>query len=113
MGRIEIQRAGIRLSASAAEMDGMAAEFEMQNAIVIEQLLEPGLLRQVQEAVDTATFEPRHHHGVGTELCMTGESLAVQMLLLAANNPQLFRFVERVTGCSTLGYYDGRIYRFP
>ena len=113
MGKIQIHRAGLTVSASNAEMADLSKQFQQQHAIVLEQFVEPGLLAQVQEAVDRAEFVPRRHGDLGLELCMTEESLAIHMLQLLTNTPRVFALMERITGCPTIGYYEGRIYRLP
>lgn len=113
MGKLQIHRAGLTVSASPAEVEDLSQQFQQRHAIVLEQLLEPGLLAQVQEALGRAQFLPRHHGRVGSELCATEDSLAVHMLLLLTNNPRLLALIQTITGCPPVGGYEGRIYRLP
>ena len=113
MAKIQIHRAGLKVSASDSEIEAISRRFQRRQALVLESFLEPGLLAQVQDAAASAQFAPRRYDHVGSELCMTGESLAVQMLLLLTNSPQLFGLVQRITRCPQVGYFDGRIYRIP
>lgn len=113
MGKIQIHRAGLTVSASNAELERLSRRFQRQHAIVLEQFLEPGLLAQVQEALANAQFVQRRHESIRLELCITAESLAFHMMLMLANRPQLFALIQRITGCPPLGYCLGRVYRFP
>ncbi|MGH9668629.1 MAG: 2OG-Fe(II) oxygenase [Terriglobales bacterium] len=113
MGKIQIHRAGLTVSASPAELESLSQQFQERHVIVLEEFLEPGLLAQVQEAMGRAQFLPRTHKDIRLELCMAKDSVAVHMLLLVANNPQLFALIQQITRCPPLGYYVGRIYRLP
>ena len=113
MGKIQIHRAGLTVSASPVELESLSQQFQERHVILLEEFLEPGLLAQVQEAMGGAQFLPLHHEDIKLELCMTADSLAVHMLLLLANNPQLFALIQQITRCPPLGCYVGRIYRFP
>lgn len=113
MSKIQIQRSRLAISASPAEIEAMAEAFGQRHAMVFPQLIEPELLVQIQDAVERASFEPRHHHDIGEELCMAYESLALQMLLLLANRPQMLDLIQRITASPQLGQFSGRVYRFP
>jgi hypothetical protein len=111
VGSIQLQRTTVQ--SSEAEIGRLANIFAQQQALLLDGFLEPDLLAQVQQAVASAAFVPRSHGKIGTELCMTGDSLAVHMLHVATNRPALFELIERICGCPPVGYYDGRIYRLP
>jgi hypothetical protein len=112
MAQIQIHRAG-RVTASAADIEPLAREFQQKDVLLLENFLEPELLRQVQTAIADAEFQPRHHGDIKLELCMTREGLALHMLMLLANSPAMLRLMERISGAGPLGSYVGRIYRFP
>lgn len=113
MALIQIHRNGLRISGSGAEFQVAADMFRRQHVILLEQLLDPGLLARVQQAVASATFVSRTHGKIGRELCMTQDSLAVQMLSLQTNLDSLFAAVRTITGCGPIGFFEGRIYRAP
>lgn len=113
MGAIQLQRAGVKVTASEAELAGLAQTFVRKQAVSLEGFVEPSLLARVQQAVAAAEFIPRTHGTIGTELCMPGDNIAVHMLHVATNRPALFELIERISGCPPVGYYDGRIYRLP
>jgi len=111
MGKIQLHRGGLTVSASNAELESLSKRFNQRHVLVLEQFLEPSLLAQVQAAMAQGEFVPTRHGTIGKELCMETASLARHMLLLLANSAALFHVVESITGCSPVGYFDGRIYR--
>ncbi|MGH9668628.1 MAG: 2OG-Fe(II) oxygenase [Terriglobales bacterium] len=111
MGKIQIHRAGLTVSASPIELEDLSRQFQQQHAIVLEQFLEPGLLARVQEEVGRMQFVLLGHGAYATELSLPADGIATRMLVLLTNNPQLFALIERIANCPPLGRYDGRIYR--
>jgi 2OG-Fe(II) oxygenase superfamily len=95
---------------SQAERSDLCHEFRERNCAVLRGFLQPRLLDELLPRVERTGFRPRGHGNIGTEDSMeAGGPLA--SLLLAANDPRLFEFVMEVTGCGSIGCFDGRVYR--
>ena len=95
---------------SQAERSDLCREFRERNCAVLRGFLQPRLLDELLPRVERTGFRPRGHGNIGTEDSMeAGGPLA--SLLLAANDPRLFEFVMEVTGCGSIGCFDGRVYR--
>lgn len=107
---VQLTQAGAVVSASAAELEHLRRQFDRLHCILLPSLLEPELLHLVQHQIDAATFNPKTHEGIGTEVCMA-ENQAIHMLHFLALAPQLFQFIRQVTGCGRIGCFVGRVYR--
>ena len=95
---------------SQAERSDLCREFRERNCAVLRGFLQSRLLDELLPRVERTGFRPRGHGNIGTEDSMeAGGPLA--SLLLAANDPRLFEFVMEVTGCDSIGCFDGRVYR--
>lgn len=55
-------------------------------------------------------FQTAVYDGIGKDLKLRNRSLW-SVLYLFMNDPRLFRFIRRVTGCRPIGSFYGRIYR--
>jgi hypothetical protein len=94
----------------AAERADAAAEFAAHHRVVFPRLLDAQLLNAVLQRAATEGYVPRVHEGIGVEDCLApGPTTGALELLL--NDPAVFRLVEDVTGCSSIGCFDGRVYR--
>jgi len=96
--------------ADLAAADALAREFTTARCVVLPSLLSPVLLSRTQHDIDTATFSERLHADIASELCMAPNA-TLGMLHFLVNDPQVFRFVERVTGVTGLCGFYGRVYR--
>lgn len=86
-------------------------EFERLDSVRLEGLIEDDLLRNVQDELEKSEFAERVHTGIGTELCLK-PGVVFGTLLLLANDPKLFQVVQQISGCSSIGGFEGRVYRF-
>jgi len=107
---VQLTRAGTAVSASAGDVEHLRRQFDRLPCILLPSLLDPGLLHVIQRHIDAATFNPKTHEGIGTEICLT-ENQAVYTLRFLANDPQLFEVIQQITGCGRIGCFDGRVYR--
>jgi hypothetical protein len=72
--------------------------------------LDGALVQEIATALDDAAFQPDEHKDIGRDERM--ENRAIDGLLhFAVNDPRLFKLVERITGCSAIGSFRGRVYR--
>lgn len=107
---VQLTRAGTAVSASAGDVERLRRQFDRLHCILLPSLLESEILHLVQHQIDAATFNPKTHEGIGTELCMA-ENQAAYTLRFLANDPQLFEIIQQIAGCGRIGCFDGRVYR--
>ena len=96
--------------AVAPAADDLRAEFSARHCVRLLGFIEPRLLASIHAQVAAATFAPRAHGSISTELCMQPHP-GVGLLHFLVNDPAVFRLVEQVTGCSRLSFFVGRVYR--
>ena len=107
---IQLTRSGTVFSGSTEDLESLREQFDRHHCIRLPQLLEPGILKVIQERIDQTEFVERAHEGAGVELCMT-ENISAGLLHFLTNTPTLFRIIEHVTGCGQIGCFTGRVYR--
>ena len=107
----QLTRSGFALSYSADEVAELRAEFDSRQAIRLPRLLAPELLTLIQQHISRGSFYTRAHGRVGIELCLSPDITNGILHFLMNNNPQLFRFVEAITGCGSIALFTGRVYR--
>ena len=98
-----------------AALPGLQAEFAVRHCVLLRQLFEPALLARLLERLSHAVTTERTHGAaaglaLAKELCVERGALVVQAFVLLLNNPQLFRLIERLTGCARIGSFRGRVY---
>jgi len=99
-----------------ADVAHLRAEFAARNCIVLSHLLAPNTQQQLLQQLAKAHFVAKTHHTAAAaefakDVTIVGDALALHHLHLLFNHPQLFAFVQAVTGCPTIGCVYGRIYR--
>jgi hypothetical protein len=88
----------------------MRRSFDRCHGLRLRGFLDPDLLDYVRRGLQHATFYDRDHDDIAREECMH-ENTTLAMLWLIANDPRLFGAIERITGCDTIRYFNGRVYR--
>jgi len=99
-----------------ADVAHLRAEFAARNCIVLSHLLAPNTQQQLLQQLAKAHFVAKTHHTAAAaefakDVTIVGDALALHHLHLLFNHPQLFAFVQAVTGCPAIGCFYGRIYR--
>ena len=96
-----------------AELDALRRTFDEQQCAALRGFLEPALLSEVQAQMERGEFREFAHGSLATERRLeTG--ICTGLLHFLTNDPQLFRVVESVTGCTGIRSFAGRVYRrFP
>ena len=107
---VQLTRAGVTVSASAGDLDLLHSQFDRLHCILLPSLLDPGLLHGIQRQIDAATFNQKIHEGLSVELCLE-DRIVSHLLYFLANDPQLFEFIQHITGCGRIGCFFGRVYR--
>jgi hypothetical protein len=101
--------ATIRTGSPRAFADARA-EFEARGFLKLPGFFAPAFLRATLDAIDRATFVDRVHDGIGVEQCLAPGVLP-GALELACNDRVLFDLVDELTGCGSIGCFEGRVYR--
>ena len=109
MKTVQLTKAGTLLSASKAQIRQMRAQFKEKHCLCFPEFLEPSLLKSVQREINRAQFRTKKHAVSGVELGMK-ENEAMRLLQFILNEPPLFNFLEKVTGCKPVNFFLGRIY---
>jgi 2OG-Fe(II) oxygenase superfamily len=92
------------------ELARMSEEFRRRRCLVIPGLIEGSLADELARLVDGSIFYRREHDGIGVEECMEVNA-ALAWLLLLINDERLLGVIRSITGCASIGRFDGRVYR--
>lgn len=84
--------------------------FTRHDWVKLKGFFSPTLLDLVEQEMPDSGFAPKSHGELGSELCLTPCALTERLMHLM-NDPRLFDVVDRITGCGTIGCFEGRIYR--
>jgi 2OG-Fe(II) oxygenase superfamily len=113
----QLTRTGFR-SASLDHLTSLRRASVEAPCVQLSEFLEPWIHDRWSRALDAAPFKPRVHHDAaywgGTppnDLALDAPDLLGEMLFLM-NDPALFRFVERILDCGSIGCFKGIVYRF-
>ncbi len=108
--RIQITRAGAVIDVGEPELQALRDEFEARHCVVLRQLIEPGLLCELQRRIEAAPFFDRHNLDIGDEQRIVPGAVSSALEFLT-NDPALFSLVRGISGCGPIGCCRGRIYR--
>ncbi|MBN4059034.1 2OG-Fe(II) oxygenase [Endomicrobium sp. AH-315-J14] len=97
-------------SNEAAPVDQLNEHFASHHWLRLPKLIAPDLEARLRTELGEANFGTRVHKGVGLEDCLSNGKLT-DMLAFLFNDPRLFEIVERLTGCDSIGNFDGRVYK--
>ena len=109
---IQLTRSGLRMSAPD-EVSGLADSFSRNHAVRVPRFVEPVLLETVSRLIASARFRERVHDHLdppAVDLALDDPD-AHSRLLVLFNDAGLFRFIDAVTGCGSLGGFEGTAYR--
>ncbi len=110
---VQIARSGTCVRAGAEALRAAREQYARQQAVALPAFLEPYLVAHVQRAVSAAPFETRVHDQLdppAIDLCMRPNA-TLGLLQFLTNDPRLFAFVERLTGCPPIARFLGTVYR--
>lgn len=107
---IQISRSGLRVAAAAAALDELSAAFDSQHLIRLPGFFDADLAALIERRLAVAQFKPRLDGELVIEHTLDdAELFAVFVFVL--NDPAVLRLVERITRCSPLKSFTGRVYR--
>lgn len=84
--------------------------FRRDHCVSLPGFFDPTFLNQIAPEIERASFYRRQHRKIGAEGCMEVNATLAR-LLFAVNDRRLFSVIEAVTGCGSIGCFDGRVYR--
>lgn len=105
---IQLRRQG--LFVDHTRLADVCDEFERRHCVHLPNLLEPELARAIVDELERGVFAEYVHEGIGSEL-VAKRGLATGVLELLANDPELFSTVRTLSGCGSIGCFQGRVYR--
>jgi hypothetical protein len=106
---IQLTRQGLNFTGGEQDLDALRREFDRRNCLLLENFLHPEIVSLLLPMIRTATFRPEHHD-VGSELQME-PNVALHLLSFLANDLKLFNLVQKITSCSRVGCFSGRVYK--
>lgn len=109
---IQITKTSTLFPENAKDLEQIKFEFEQNHFIKLPKLLDCELLKLVQSKIrEDNFFEDRYKVGdddaVGFQL---NDDSLVGLLHFLMNDPKLFRIIEKITSCETIGCFTGRVY---
>ena len=91
-------------------IESTRAHFDQYGWVKLERFAPEPLLARIDAGMAASGFEPREHGDFGSELCLRAGPLT-EALMRLTNVPALFDLVDAITGCGSIGCFEGRIYR--
>jgi hypothetical protein len=107
---IQITRSGLIFSGSSHELDELKQQFQSFHYIRLSDFFDPELLQQLKNRIDRADWHELVHEGIGVENCISDKGVT-GVLNFLMNNENLFRLIEKITECGSIGSFGGRLYR--
>jgi hypothetical protein len=107
---IHLSRSGLRLDASEADLDALAAQFAARHVIQLPSFLDRGLGSLLDERLSRAPFCARIENGLEIEDALDDANLAALCHFLL-NDRRLLTLIDRLTGCGPIASFTGRVYR--
>ncbi len=96
-----------------ADLAALHRTFDQQQCAKLSGFLEPTLVDDIRAQIERGEFREFAHGSLATELRLE-IGICTGLLHFLTNDPQLFRLVESVSGCTDVRSFAGRVYRrFP
>lgn len=107
---IRLTRKGVMLQSSAEWMEGLREQFATRHYVLLPQLVERELFREILSEIKDSNFISYTHETLGSETQIQ-EGFSITILHFLMNMPGFTEFLGEVTGCGAMGHFAGRIYR--
>lgn len=96
-----------------ADLAAFHRTFAQQHCARLTGFLEPALVDEIRNHIERGEFREFAHGAIATEQQLDAGTCS-GLLHFLVNDPQLFRLVEHVSGCTGIRAFVGRVYRrFP
>jgi len=107
---IQLTRQGFTFSGTDAELELLKQSFERRHYLLLKDFLHPEIASLILPFLKRAEYLPAQYKHVGSELRME-PNLASDTLSFLGNDAKLFRLVQTITGCGSIGCFQGRVSR--
>ena len=107
---IQLSRAGLRVDATASDLDQLAAAFASTHLIRLPRFIDDDLGALIARRLDDAAFTPRLDGDRLIEHTL-GDANLLGLFLFVLNDPRLFAVIDRITRCGPFSSFTGRVYR--
>lgn len=107
---LRLNRGGLCEGIADSELLALRGQFEAEHHVHLRGFLAPEFLSWVLGGLRQGREAPKKHGAIGEELCVW-DTPALDVLTFAVNDSQLFSIVSAITGCGSLGCFEGRVYR--
>jgi hypothetical protein len=107
---IHITRQGLAVSHIDDDLVALRRDFERQHFLLLKDFLHPEVISLILPFLERAKYSPVHYKRVGSELLMEPNP-AVDTLSFLTNDMKLFGLLDTITGCGSIGWFQGRIYK--
>jgi 2OG-Fe(II) oxygenase superfamily len=104
---LQLTRKGLVLH---GQLDNLRERFFTNHCVVLEKLLEPALLEEVQRRIEQAPWRSTTYDHVGTEFTLD-DPATIHILLFLLNRPEFLDAIRIITGCAEIRLFHGRVYR--
>jgi hypothetical protein len=104
---LQLTRTGLVLR---GQLDVLRDRFATKHCAVLEKLLEPALLANVQRQMEQAPWHSSAFDDFGTEFTLD-DPVPIRLLLFLLNMPEFLNVIRIITGCSEISDFNGRVYR--
>lgn len=108
---IHMTRQGLAFTGTDADVESLRRTFGRHHHLLLKDFLDPEVISLILPLLERAKYCPAEYEGVGSELLMD-RNLAVDALSFLTNDARLFSIVQTITGCGSIGSFQGRIYKF-
>ena len=88
------------------QLDVLRELFMTNQCVVLEKLLEPVLLENLQRQIEQAPWRCTTYNNVGTELTLD-DPVAVHILLFLLNRAEFLNAIRFITGCEEISDFLG------
>jgi hypothetical protein len=108
---VQITKSGAKICTGEEQIAVLRQRFDEQHWLLLPNFADSALLDLLdRKLIETEYQVVDRETGVELRPIDCTAYLAAELLL---NSPQLFRGIERLTGCATIACFSGRIYRRP
>ena len=112
MSLIQITKSDTIFSEQAEDLKKLRSDFDNKHYIRLPELLDDNLLKVVWEKINQTKLSEINEkkYGIDSVYSRIKDKTIKGIIQFLLNDQTLFRFIEKVTGCSTIGCFTGRIY---
>jgi hypothetical protein len=104
---LQLTKNGVALQ---GELDTLRERFSANHCVVLEKLIEPALLKNLQRRIEQAKWRNTTYENVGTEFTLE-DPVTVHILLFLLNRSEFLDAIRIITGCEEITDFLGRVYR--